>query len=205
MKIKVITPPEPFLTPADIAGSHSADDATIAAMIEAATEELDGYTGWLGRCLGPQEIECVGWFPCAIIELPIGPVLEVVSIAAEDATGVVTEVDPSTYRLSDGVIKVAPGAAWVSEPIHRIRYWAGYGERNSEDATKWDVKVPQRVKQAVILSVQHMKALGAENLFLRSEEVEGIGSRTYTVSEQAGAVIHDAARRLLSGLKVRRV
>ena len=207
MNIRVITPPEPFVTPADIAGDHASNDQKIAAMISAAIEEIDGYTGWLGRCLAPQLLEYEGWFgtsyPC--IRLPIGPVLELVSLVIEDASGTETIIDPATYRLRRGDLLYSEGAAWVRQPVHRIRYWAGYGERDDSDPTKWVAKVPERARQAVIMSVQHMKALDAENLFLRSEEVEGVGTMSYTVSDQAGAIIRDTARRLLSGLKVRRV
>jgi hypothetical protein len=55
------------------------------------------------------------------------------------------------------------------------------------------------------MAVQHMKSLNADNLFLRSEEVEGIGTFQYTVSDAAGAIIRDTTRRLLAGLKVQRV
>lgn len=205
MTVKVITPPEPFVTPDDIAGNHLADDATIAAMIEAATEELDGYTGWLGRCLAPQELEFTGRLACATFTLPIGPVLEIVSVSTEDDAGVVTEIDHANYRLRGGDLIAASGVRWACAHHHRVRYWAGYGKRKADDATQWEADVPQRVRQAIILSVQHMKALGVENLFLRSEDVAGIGSRTYTVSDQAGSVIRDAADRLLSGLKVPRI
>lgn len=205
MNIRVITPPEPFVTPAEIAGDHAGDDSKIAAMIAAATEEIDGYTGWLGRCLGPQELEWSGRICCYLVDLPIGPVLELVGLSTEDAAGTAVPVDPDDYRLRDGRILISAGAAWIGAPVHRVRYWAGYGIRNASDPTKWNEQVPERVKQAIIMSVQHMKALGAENLFLRSEEVEGIGTVQYTVSDQASAIIRDTSRRLLSGLKVRRV
>jgi len=33
MTVRVIIPPDPIVEPSDIAGSHSASDATVAAMI----------------------------------------------------------------------------------------------------------------------------------------------------------------------------
>ncbi|NGP18917.1 head-tail connector protein [Devosia aurantiaca] len=205
MSIKVITPPAPFVTPADIAGSHPSDDPAIVRMIEAAVEELDGYTGWLGRCLAPQLLEYSAVPYRAQFSLPIGPVLEVESVSIEDHGGVLTALQSGTYWLRDSDVGIT---SWLNSPGYRqrhVRYWAGYGVRDTNDATKWVDKVPARVKQAVIMSVQHMKALSAENLFLRSEDVEGVGARSYTVSEQAGAIIHDTANRLLSGLKVPRI
>jgi hypothetical protein len=65
--------------------------------------------------------------------------------------------------------------------------------------------VPARVKQAVKMAVQNMMALGAENLFLKSETVEGLGSKSYVVSDVAGKIIQDTSERLLSGLKLYRV
>ncbi len=52
------------------------------------------------------------------------------------------------------------------------------------------------------MAVQNMKALAAENLFLRAEEIEGVGRKEYTVSEAAGNIIRETSRRLLRGLKV---
>lgn len=45
MITRVVVPPAPILTPADVPGSHASDDARVAALIAAATEELDGPTG----------------------------------------------------------------------------------------------------------------------------------------------------------------
>jgi len=201
MTIRVITPPEPFVVPADIAGSHAADDARVASMIAAATEEIDGYTGWLGRCLGPQLLEwSLNKWPCQNFALPIGPELEIDSVTYVDPEGETQDWQFPTPLYFENLpsLRGRPGDLL-------IRYWAGYGKRNATDATLWDELVPARAKEAVIMSVQHMISLGAENLFLRSEEVDGIGARTYTVSDQAGAIIRDTAGRLLSGLKVPRI
>lgn len=201
MSVRVITPPEPFVTPADIAGPHAVDDPKIAAMIAAATEEIDGYTGWLGRCLAPQLLEwSLNAWPCRSYPLPIGPELEVEGVTYIDPDGQEQIWQFPTPLYFERLPNVRGRAGDI-----RIRYWAGYGKRDAADPSKWIEQVPARVKQAVIMSVQHMKALSAENLFLRSEDIEGVGSRTYTVSEQAGAIIRDTSKRLLSGLKVPRI
>lgn len=201
MSIRVITPPEPFVTPADIAGSHQLNDAKVAAMIAAATEELDGYTGWLGRCLAPQLLEwSLDHWPCRSYSLPIGPELEIESVQYVDASGLNQTWPFPTPLYFDNLPTIRGRTGDL-----RIRYWAGYGKRDPQDGTKWIEQVPARVKQAVIMSVQHMKALSAENLFLRSEQVEGVGTSQYTVSDQAGAIIRDTAHRLLAGLKVPRI
>ena len=205
MVVRVVEPPEPIVTPADIAGDHGADDAKVKALIAAATEAIDGPTGTLGRCLGPQLLEWSSWISCETTRLPFGPVLAVEEVESEDQAGVVSLVDGSTYRLRDEAFIVAPGASWVRHPVHRVRYWAGYGKRDPDDATKWISSVPERARQAIIMAVQHMKALSSENLFLRSDTVEGIGADQFTVSDQAGNIIRDTAKRLLAGLKVPRV
>ena len=202
MTVRVITPAEPFLLPSSIPGNHTADDAAVAAMIAAATEEIDGPTGWLGRCLGPQLLEwSLDRWPCRDrFELPIGSELEIVSVVYVDPAGQEQTWPFPTPLYFDGLPPIRGRKGDL-----RIRYWAGYGDRDGTDPTKWIEAVPARVKQAVIMSVQHMKALGAENLFLRSEEVEGVGTRTYTVSDQAGAIIRETTKRLLSGVKVPRI
>lgn len=201
MTIRVIEPPAPFLTPADIAGSHLPEDTQVARMIRAATEEIDGYTGWLGLCLAPQLLEwSLSRWPCRDYVLPIGPELEIASVNYVDPNGA-----DQAWSFPTPLYLVDLPAVRGRRGDIRIRCWAGHGTRDPSDPTKWIERVPARVKEAVIMSVQHMKALSAENLFLRSEDVDGVGSRTYTVSDQAGAIIRDTSRRLLSGLKVPRI
>ncbi|MHA6731755.1 hypothetical protein [Devosia sp. A369] len=199
MSIRVITPPAPFVLPSDIAGDHAADDAAVAAMIEAVTETIDGYTGWLGQCLGPQLLEWSmrAWPRRDDFCFPVGPELEIDSVAYVDPNG-----DEQTWAFPEPLYFENLPAVRGRRSDIRIRYWAGYGARDAADPTKWVAAVPERARQAVILSVQHMKALGTESLFLRSEEVEGIGTKTYTVSDQAGAIIRTTADRLLAGLWV---
>lgn len=203
MSIRVITPPEPFVLPSDIAGSHAADDTGVAAMIAAVTGSIDSYSGTLGRCLGPQMLE---WsMPCwprgDCFEFPIGPLLEVESVTYVDGEG-----DAQTWAFTEPLyFENMPSVRGRRADI-KIQYWAGYGARDDETPFDWVPAVPQEAKQAVILLVQHMVALGGtENLFLRSVDVEGVSSRTYTVSDQAMEVIKTASNTLLSGLKVYRV
>ncbi len=82
----------------------------------------------------------------------------------------------------------------------RIVYDAGYSGTPIADGGTGQCSGER--KAAVILGVQQLKAISAENLFLRSEEVEGIGTFQYTVSDQAGAIIQRASERLLEGLRV---
>lgn len=197
MNIRVVVPPEPIVTPAEVAGSHAADDAGVKKMIAAVTEEIDGPGGWLGRCLGPQTLELVGWFGCSRIKLPYPPAIRAVSIVTVSDNGAETTVDPSTYRFEDGEIIVASGASWVSQPKHRIRYEAGY---NGTGDGKTGA-VPERARQAIILSVQELLRVGRDDHELRSETVEGIGSETYVDSDKIAAVVEKTCDRLLSTLR----
>ncbi|MCT7665672.1 hypothetical protein [Shinella kummerowiae] len=197
--ITVITPPQPFVTPADIPGSHAVDDPVITAMIAAAVGEIDGPYGWLGRSIGKQTLEVAGYWSNWWISLPLPPIIRIVSAHFTDTAGIETEIDTASYFNRREAIVFTQGAPFFRHCTSlRVRYEAGFSQ---EDGTG---PIPPQVKQAVIMSVQNMKALAAENLFLRSEQVEGVGTFTYTVSEQAGSIIRNTAERLLRGLKVQR-
>ena len=202
MRIARLEGPAPIIAPADIPGDHAPDDATVTRMISAVQRTIDGPSGWLGRSLGVQVIEMSAWFCEPRIRLPYGPVIGDVVVTTEADDGVETTVPASlsTYRHKRDEVITAIGAAWVCLPVHRIRYKAGYdGVAIADGGTG---KVPDEAKQAVILSVQHLLSIGSGNLFLRSEEVEGVGTFQYTVSEQAGEVIRKATENLLHGLRL---
>lgn len=208
MILRVVSPPEPIVAPADIAGSHGANDAKVMAAIAAVTEEIDGPTGWLGRALGPQTLELrLDCFDGREIDLPCPPVIGDVVVKFLDADLVEqTFADAGFELLARGALRLKNSASWPATGRHeeavRIQYRAGYdGEDIADGGTG---AVPTRVKQAIIVMVQDLLATKAENLFLRSEEVEGIGTRQFTVSEQAGAIIRRTADRLLQGLRVYR-
>lgn len=197
MSVRVITASSPIVTPADIAGDHAADDATIATMIAAVTAKLDAPRGWLGRSLGQKTLEwtddCWGgqWF-----RLLFPPVASPVSVKYVDVHGVEQTVSPDDYELIDDAIWFHPSwrfpALYRRPDAVRIRYQAGYAPTD----------VPPEAKQAVILSVQHLMAMSREDLYLRAEEVEGIGRDEYAVSEQASKIIERAADQLLQGLRL---
>lgn len=197
--ITVITPPQPFVTPSDIPGSHAANDPAITAMIAAAVGEIDGPFGWLRRSIGKQTLEISGYWSNWWINLPLPPIIRIVSAHYTDVAGAETELDAAYYFKRREAIVFKQGAQVFRHcTALRVRYEAGFSEADDTGP------IPPQVKQAVIMAVQNMKALAAENLFLRSEEVEGVGTMTYTVSEQAGNIIRNTAERLLRGLKVPR-
>lgn len=208
MILRVITPPAPIVVPADIAGSHAEDDAKVAVAIAAVTEEIDGPGGWLGRAIGPQTLELRGWqcFASREFPLPRPPLIGAVVVKYLDRNFVERTLAADNYevRLASNSIRLKSGASWPTigndpEAV-RIQYQAGYN--NVAVADGGTGPVPARIKQAIVVMVQDLITTKAENLFLRSEEVEGIGSRQYTVSDQAGAIIQRTADRLLWGLRI---
>lgn len=199
MTVFRISGPAPIVTPGQISGSHQANDATVAAQIMAVQRTIDGPTGWLGRALGEQALELTSnnWLWCdGYLQLPYRPLVDIVSVKYLDQDDVEQTVPDTEYVKTDFGIWFRPSFSqpYLSaqpDPI-RIQYEAGY---EADD-------VPEEAKQAVILMVQQLRAVGAENLFLRSEEVEGVGTTQYTVTDQAGEVIRRASESLLSGLRV---
>lgn len=203
MTIRVITPPSAIVTPAEILGDHGPDDAAVTRMIAAATRTIDGPDGWLKRCLGPQTLELSLNRWCGQNRgLPCGPVIKIDSVRYLDAVGDEQIVDASQYKHFGNAIYFMPGFGWPAVGAWpgavRIRYEAGYngvGEGKTGD-------VPPEAIQAVIMMVQHMKATAVENLFLASEDVEGVSSERYVVSDQADALVKRAVDNLLAGLRV---
>lgn len=203
MTVELITPPAAFVLPSDIAGSHAANDATVTAMIQAVTETIDGYGGMLGRCLGPQLLEwsTAEWPLEDDFDFPIGPLLEVESVSYVDVDG-----DIQQWAFTEPLYFENMPATRGRRADIKIQYWAGYGARAAVAPYDWIAAIPKAARHAVIMSVNQLKSVGSvENLFLRSEDVEGIGTTTYTVTDQAGLVIQTAVDRLLHGLKVYRV
>lgn len=213
MRIVVVEPPAPLITPADVPGSHAADDATVAAWIAAAQAEIDGPDGMLGRAIGVQLLELqIDGFPWldlrhdASIRLPCPPVIDVVSISYTDPDGVDTEVDSDAWYFQPGTDRIYPAVnfAWPTAYRRagsvRIRFHAGYDEiAVAEGGTG---EAPAQVRQAIILLAGLYNSTGADNLFLSQVTVDGVGSRSYVVSDGAGKAVRSAVDRLLSGLKV---
>lgn len=201
MRTIVITPPAPLITPAAVPGDHADDDAKIAALIQAATEQIDGPTGWLGRALGPQTLE-LQMSACDASYGPPGfvyqPLIELVSMKYDGPEGIEQTLAPPGDHVRFRSWRVLPVSSWptVADGGHiRLRYRAGY-DGSSTGA------VPERVKQAIALAVTHAKSVGAENLFVAEEDVDGVGSTRYIVSPSAGQVITKTIDQMLSGLRV---
>lgn len=153
----------------------------------------------LGRCLGAQTLELTLDSWCRSRErLPCGPVISVESIAYVDASDAEQTVVDTDYKHHDGRLWFGRGfsrPALGHPSLVKIRYKAGYDGTTTGE-------VPPEAVQAVILLAQHALSVGAENLFVASEEVEGVGSTRYVISDQADGLVRRAVDSLISGLKV---
>lgn len=148
---------------------NDAEDALIAAWIEAARQQIEAYTG---RALMPQDWEIWldefplrhrrgGWVRDAEVVLPHAPLSSIISVKTADADGNETAlaegtdyqaVMPSGPQAEQGGIVPPAGACWPATTCGvagavRIRYRAGYA---SADA------VPRPLWAAILLGVGDM-------------------------------------------------
>lgn len=198
MRAVVVTPPDPIVTPDEISGTHDANDTVVAALIAAVTEEIDGPGGYLNRSLGLQTIRATSWCFEDGMTLPAGPVTDIESLTYLDANGDEQTVDPSYYRLAGDRLYAVGGYTFpttlAADDAVRVTYNAGY------DGVVTGA-IPERARSAIILSVQSLKAgMAIENVFLKTDVVEGIGRQEYVLSDQATAAVQATCRRLLSTL-----
>lgn len=130
---------------------HNGDDSLISLYIDAATSNLDGAQGILGRTLVAQTWELTyDSFPCSAIKVPLPPLVSVESIKYLDADGVEQTLPTTEYTVDvdNQPGWVAPVASWPTtfETINavRIRFVAGYGAAG---------KVPAAIRAAILLMV----------------------------------------------------
>ncbi|MBZ9650004.1 hypothetical protein K9B33_20935 [Sphingobium sp. 3R8] len=153
MRVTVITPPEPVVTPQEAAvhlrlGDSFDERSYLEDIIAAATQHIDGPAGWLGRAIGVQTLETyLPSFGVTSIVLPYPPAIEIVSIDYVDNSGAAITLDPADYELRT-LLRPAwpkswPSAQWQGcdgETV-RIRYRAGYET------------IPAPIRAAILLMV----------------------------------------------------
>lgn len=179
MRVVVVEPPAPIVMPSDVPGGHSGDDALVTLMIAAAQADIDGPTGWLGRCLGVQTLEWTGDCWPAEGRLPYPPLIEILAVSYQDAAGVV-QVLPV-----DALVDQNGSAQGI-----KIRYRAGYAEP------------PANAKAAVILMAMGLASTTEANGGLRGFTVEGAFSRQFNSPELVARVRTQAVENLLHPLRV---
>ncbi|RLP22262.1 hypothetical protein [Mesorhizobium sp. YM1C-6-2] len=202
MPIRVIAPPAPLLVPSDVPGDHAADDPAVEAMIAAATALIDGPTGWLGRCFGPQTLEfsVADW--CGIEKLPYGPVIDVEAISYINAGGAEVFLDDADWTRHGDYLYFAttfgrPATVKQAYPI-KIQYEAGYND--GELSSGGTGPVPVQVEQAIIEGVQQLILARSETLGLRSVETVGVETITYLDADKVSGIMRKAASGLVFGL-----
>lgn len=158
MALKLITPPAPIVTTAEIkkhvrAEYFQDDDAYLDSCIAAATDHVDGKDGWLGRALGTQTWDLVlDEFPSEGIRVPLPPLQSVTYLRyVSPDTGLETELTVNADYLVDTFSEpgwIMPGDdGWpqTMDTINavRVRFVAGY------------TTLPPTIKHAIMLLAAH--------------------------------------------------
>jgi hypothetical protein len=209
--VAVIEPPALLLTASEVRDRLGIDDgdAILSPLIKAVSAQLEPPNGWVGRAFGKQTLEMrLSWFENCWegLKLRFPPFREMISINYLDTDGVEQTLDPATYAVAGAIgtdiarLVLAYGASWptvqsmrlASETV-RIRYVAGY----DHDDPQLDA-----VKAAIALAVRNLRSVSARDLSISAENVPGVGSRNYILSETASKVIGNAVDALLQGYRV---
>jgi uncharacterized phiE125 gp8 family phage protein len=178
---------------------NDADDL-IEALVAAATGKFDGPNG-IGRALGQQTWELRidrPWPGCRHreIRLPLPPLQSVESVTYLDEDGAEQTLATSDYDVVGvggmGRVVLKASASWPAmydgAEVLRVRFVAGYDE------------VPAPLRQAILLQLGDLYEKSGEESSLRSETVDGVGSRTYATGENTG--LNAAAEALVKNFRV---
>jgi uncharacterized phiE125 gp8 family phage protein len=166
VSLRLITPPTetPVSLPevkTHLRIDHSDEDSYLTSLIAVATATLDGRDGLLGRALMPQTWELVlDQFPGGAIEIPLGPLISVTSVAYVDPDEVAQVVAADSYvadtESRDGWIVPIAGFSWPTTVgginAVRIRYVAGYET------------IPAPIKHAVLMIIGRLYASRGETV-----------------------------------------
>jgi len=133
----------------------SDSDVLITALIKAATDHLDGFSGVLGRALITQTwaVDFGGFSD--LMRLPVGNLLAVSSITYYDSANVQQTLASSVWTTFTDArgpyVMLKPGESWPAAydrpDAVRVTWTAGYGATSAS--------VPAAIKQAALLLVGH--------------------------------------------------
>lgn len=139
--VRTIAPAEPVVT-LEAAKQHlrvdfTDDDAVITALIQAATDHLDGWSGILGRALVDQtwRQDFGGFYACEKMRLPLVPVIEAPTVSYFDADNAQQPLSDTVWQvLTDALgpyVALRPGQSWPSSYSRAdavsVTFVAGYG------------------------------------------------------------------------------
>jgi uncharacterized phiE125 gp8 family phage protein len=158
--VRTVAPTEDPITLAEakahVRVDHNDDDSLITALIAAATNHLDGYTGILGRALITQtwRQDFAAFAPK--IRLALRPVASVASVTYFDGDNTSQTLSASIYGLfEDGAgpyIALDPDQTWPGS------YRRVDGVSVTYVAGEAAAAVPKGIKQAILLLVGHWYA-----------------------------------------------
>lgn len=179
--LKLIVPPEPIVTWDELGLSgDAADQALGEGLIAAATQNIDGYAGILGRAIGQQTWELyLDAFPCGPIKLPLPSLISVSSVTYDAEDGFEQTIDPVSYEVDDkssiGWIVPLSGYSWPSTlgavNVVRVRFVAGYAV------------VPAPIKAHVILKARRLFGMAQRDAAVTRERADGVGAWEYGGSD----------------------
>lgn len=206
MAVVVITPPA-LLVPVPDAKLWAPvlsddDDRRVEALLRTVQFSIEPPVGWVGRAFGMQQLEARFDDFDGICRLPCPPVRQIVSVTYIDPDGTERSLDASAYRVAglgtaSASLAPVPGAAWPAVSCRpdavAVRFQAGYASDDPE---------VQPVRQAVVLAATQLRSLGTQDLALRTRQIEGVGSRTWTVSDAAEKLVRNAVDSLLAPYRV---
>lgn len=146
---------------------HSEDDALISSLVTAATAHLDGWTGILGRCLVDQtwrqDFDCLAHH----LQLPLGPVSEIVDVKWRNTAGQIATVSASEYSLvtdagGQSFVRLRDAFSYPSSLHERgavsVTYRAGHAATPAAEGpptVKETTAVPAPIKIAVMMIAAH--------------------------------------------------
>lgn len=199
MRVKVITPPAKAVSLSDARDffGSSGSDAMLEMLLFAAQADIEPPSSTWGRAFGRQTLDMTfsadEWH-CGRLELWYPPVVSISQVSYLDASGASQVLASDLYAL-DGRSVIRPqGISWPEVACRlaavTVRYLAG------------DEDYPEPVRVAIIMSVQQLRGMSRDDLLVKKEVVEGVGSTEWDLSEEAARIVRSNVDRLLGRYRV---
>lgn len=165
MTLKLVT--EPTIEPISLVQAKlhlkvddSTDDSLITSLIVAAREYCEGYQN---RAYCQQTWDMwLDSMPYRDIRIPLPPLQSVTSVKHYDANDMEYTLASTEYLVDDKsepgrIVLVSNNWATALRSVNGvvIRFIAGYGVGGTEEEPDYAIKVPQKVKQAMLLLIGH--------------------------------------------------